>query len=1074
VANSFNDGRTAVPLEPEQAQGDDLVPIGRAPSGAWAKVATFLKHLLIGSGGTPANQPLSGMPEGSGVLMLDPETGKAYLLDPSEVGGGGGVWGSITGTINDQSDLQGVFDTLGTDISDLQDNDVTLAAAIAAKANTASPAFTGTPTAPTQSPADNSTKLATTAYADAAAAAVTSTAVLRPDPALDLALADQFLDTGADLQADDLVLVSDSSGTLRRVRGDAAYSRIKTLGGDDLLDLDPAMLFWPDIGLWYTSSTLATLTSSQNPTQSFPYQDNDVGGWLDSSRNRRHLTNTITSPGKVTVDFTDTGLPAVRTDPANTTLTAEGLSGVLNSKWTVVLCMSRDAAGDATQIQWSAGQAGNDDYIYLTMRRNDTGGLTGSNITHRFGGSVSGGWSSFNDDSNIADPGPGPVVFAFGRDGTNFWLLKQDGTGLLTSAGAAFNPDCMGWGLRRRNTSNTGAISSGHNVALAAFPYNLSSAQRTRVVNEFKRRFQAAARLNDRVTFMSAFGGAVGSKSRRNRKPLSSIAATVGTVGVAAPAANGSGPGADVSGGAALKVGRATYGKFGGWPARGSFFAEFHVKIDTLPVSGDAHLIGQWAQAGRTWRAVLTSAGSVRFDMMTVPASVTVQSLTDVAGLSAGDELRGVVQWDRDAQLMRLNVNTRTQVTQAYSGPNWSITNAEPTNAVTVGAGWSGSGTNDYDAAFDGKVYHSHAGRGKLSATELALFLQAGGYETVRLPGPVLQVTNFQGGHGHVRWGGSGSPTANVTIEGVYTLPASGGAIKYSLNGAAPVTGVGSPSGRTFSFTVNSVPAGRNTIELFFAGQPSVRTVVRVNVGPVVLVCGQSLAPNVSVYPQRYDGADGHVLYLDQSRRWRQAGTMEITPSYQDYQDVSSLSAGYSSWARIAARESARLGVPVAVVIASQSGSGSTAWLPATNHHDDTTLYGQSLRLAEMAGGADLVWWDQGHNDAAFGIGTSAYETNLNAIVNAYFADLGCPTAVVVMPETTASYSANVAGIQTAQRNVIAGNTHARQGSDEDGLTPNSVTGDGVHWGSSTDGQIAQSEIDARVERHVAALDLVL
>jgi hypothetical protein len=44
-----------------------------------------------------------------------------------------------------------------------------LATALALKAPLASPALTGNPTAPTQSPGDNSTKLATTAYADAIA-----------------------------------------------------------------------------------------------------------------------------------------------------------------------------------------------------------------------------------------------------------------------------------------------------------------------------------------------------------------------------------------------------------------------------------------------------------------------------------------------------------------------------------------------------------------------------------------------------------------------------------------------------------------------------------------------------------------------------------------------------------------------------------------------------------------------------------------------------------------------------------------------------------------------------------------
>lgn len=46
--------------------------------------------------------------------------------------------------------------------------------ALALKAPLASPALTGNPTAPTQAPADNSTKIATTAYADAAATAAAS------------------------------------------------------------------------------------------------------------------------------------------------------------------------------------------------------------------------------------------------------------------------------------------------------------------------------------------------------------------------------------------------------------------------------------------------------------------------------------------------------------------------------------------------------------------------------------------------------------------------------------------------------------------------------------------------------------------------------------------------------------------------------------------------------------------------------------------------------------------------------------------------------------------------------------
>ena len=66
-------------------------------------------------------------------------------------GGGGSVaWGDITGTLSSQADLN---------------------TALGLKAPLASPTFTGNPIVPTQSPATNNTRAASTAYADAAVAA---------------------------------------------------------------------------------------------------------------------------------------------------------------------------------------------------------------------------------------------------------------------------------------------------------------------------------------------------------------------------------------------------------------------------------------------------------------------------------------------------------------------------------------------------------------------------------------------------------------------------------------------------------------------------------------------------------------------------------------------------------------------------------------------------------------------------------------------------------------------------------------------------------------------------------------
>ncbi|CAN7244213.1 hypothetical protein LJR045_000999 [Microbacterium sp. LjRoot45] len=86
----------------------------------------------------------------------------ADLIALVEAGGGGGggeggpaAWGSITGPMSSQTDL---------------------AAALAALAPKASPALTGNPTAPTPSPGDNDTSIATTAFVATAIAALISSA----------------------------------------------------------------------------------------------------------------------------------------------------------------------------------------------------------------------------------------------------------------------------------------------------------------------------------------------------------------------------------------------------------------------------------------------------------------------------------------------------------------------------------------------------------------------------------------------------------------------------------------------------------------------------------------------------------------------------------------------------------------------------------------------------------------------------------------------------------------------------------------------------------------------------------
>ena len=106
----------------------------------------------------------------------------------------GTIWEKVDNT-NDVNSVAGKTGTVTLDNSDVGlgnvDNTADTAkpvstaqqTALNLKANLASPALTGTPTAPTQSASDNSTKLATTAYTDTAVSGAGGFTQLASDPA---------------------------------------------------------------------------------------------------------------------------------------------------------------------------------------------------------------------------------------------------------------------------------------------------------------------------------------------------------------------------------------------------------------------------------------------------------------------------------------------------------------------------------------------------------------------------------------------------------------------------------------------------------------------------------------------------------------------------------------------------------------------------------------------------------------------------------------------------------------------------------------------------------------------------
>ncbi len=99
--------------------------------------------IVRGQNGTTAGTWASGTPVARNFTAADHEAFRENILDLDSRKLESVSWGSIGGTLSGQTDLQSAMDL---------------------KANLASPALTGTPTAPTASTSTNNTQIATTAF----------------------------------------------------------------------------------------------------------------------------------------------------------------------------------------------------------------------------------------------------------------------------------------------------------------------------------------------------------------------------------------------------------------------------------------------------------------------------------------------------------------------------------------------------------------------------------------------------------------------------------------------------------------------------------------------------------------------------------------------------------------------------------------------------------------------------------------------------------------------------------------------------------------------------------------------
>lgn len=147
-----------------------------------ALTTTTYGRSLLAAANAAALQTLAGLVIGTNVQAFDADLTLLAALTASVTSGAliwtGAAWSNalivdanVSATAAVAKSKLAALAIVDADVSAISESKVTnLTTDLAAKAPLASPAFTGSPTAPTQTAADASTKLATTAYADAAVA----------------------------------------------------------------------------------------------------------------------------------------------------------------------------------------------------------------------------------------------------------------------------------------------------------------------------------------------------------------------------------------------------------------------------------------------------------------------------------------------------------------------------------------------------------------------------------------------------------------------------------------------------------------------------------------------------------------------------------------------------------------------------------------------------------------------------------------------------------------------------------------------------------------------------------------
>lgn len=282
--------------------------------------------------------------------------------------------------------------------------------------------------------------------------------------------------------------------------------------------------------------------------------------------------------------------------------------------------------------------------------------------------------------------------------------------------------------------------------------------------------------------------------------------------------------------------------------------------------------------------------------------------------------------------------------------------------------------------------------------------------------------------------------TGDIYIIGYYR--GTGGIIEARFNGGTWTEISAKIGPGEFRSTLAGQAQGQGDLEFRMADFPDdvLETVADIGVGDIYVIAGQSNASGRGDAAQAYTHTTLKAASFGNDYRWHElADPVDTGKDGTTISQVDAISydptAGGSPWPLLATAIMADQGVPVAFVPCARGGTTIQEWQPATNHQDRATLYGSCLYRILQVGGAKAILWWQGEADALDSMIQATYNTYLDTLANALYADSGIKLMPCKMQNSVGLTNEQAAPIWSAVAEAWADNANVLAGPDLSGIT---------------------------------------